>query len=373
MSPAPPESSAPQPPTFDEATAKAALRSGVVWILVFAAALALAVLAVARSEFGAQHALDILKRAQLGYILAATAIMSFAFVFMSLRWRALLPPDRRPPVLGLTAVILAGLLLNYALPGPMGELGAAWFASRRYKVGLAEALTSGVTARLIGLGTAALLGALFWIIAPLQLPPGTAEAVGLAAAAIGLGGLALLALTLRPDLWILLSRRLAERFDSKRAAGRIVHRIRDAVISLATAAHDVLHDGRKKLLVAAAWSTAGHLTVTLGIAVAILGFECSVEWFGLVFTYTTTTAGAVVLFAFPGSQLGWDAMFATLLSTAAQVPQADAIAISILVRLQQLGYTLLGAIVVAWFLRAAPKMQPASEDKSFHDHSSDLF
>ena len=372
MSPEPEESSSPPAPDFNEATAQAALRSGVIWIVVFVGALLLAILAVARSDFGAQHAVDILTRAHAGYILAATGIMSFAFVFMSLRWRALLPPDRRPPVLGLTAVILAGLLLNYALPGPMGELGAAWFASRRYKVGLAEALTSGVTARLIGLATAALLGVLFWFIAPLELPPGTAEAVGLAAAAIGLGGVALLALTLRPDLWIRLSNRLAARFAPERAVGRLVHRIRDGVVSVASAAHEVLHDGRGKLLAAAGWSTAGHLTVTLGIAVAILGFDCTVEWFGLVFTYTTTTAGAVVLFAFPGSQLGWDAMFATLLATAAQVPHADAIAISVLVRLQQLAYTLLGAIVVVWFLRATPTNAASDQDKPFHAGPPDL-
>ncbi len=361
-----------QPQTFDETTARAALRSGVFWVLVFGIVLGLAVVAVARSDFGAQHTTDILARAHPGHILAATAIMSFAFLFMSLRWRALLPPERRPPVLGLTAVILAGLLLNYALPGPMGELGAAWFASRRYKVDLAEALTSGVTARVIGLATAAVLGAFFWTIAPLDLPPGTAEAVGLAAAAIGAGGIALLALTLRPEIWIRLAGRGAAPFDPERPVGRLVHRARDAITALAKAAHDVLHDGRQKLLIAAAWSTLGHLTVTLGIAVAILGFEQPVEWLGLVFTYTTTTAGAVVLFAFPGSQLGWDAMFATLLATAAKVPHADAIAISILVRIQQLGYMLLGAIVVFWFLRSKPRNRAAEQDMSFHPPTSDL-
>jgi uncharacterized membrane protein YbhN (UPF0104 family) len=112
--------------------------------------------------------------------------------------------------------------------------------------------------------------------------------------------------------------------------------------------------------------------VTLGIAVAILGFEQPVEWLGLVFTYTTTTAGAVVLFAFPGSQLGWDAMFATLLATAAGVPHADAIAISILVRMQQLGYMLVGAFVVFWFLRSKPHDAVPDQDISFHPRTPDL-
>lgn|GEM_PF-817937 len=346
--------------TFDEGTARTALRSGVVWVVGFAAVIVLAAVAVARTDLGAQHAADLIERARVPHLLLATAIMSLAFIFMSLRWRALLPPERRPPVMGLTAIILAGLLLNYALPGPMGELGAAWFVSRRYKVSVSEALTSGVTARAIGLATAALLGAFFWWLAPLDLPAGTAEAVGLAAAAIGAGGVALLALTLRPDLWIRLANHIAARFDPDRPPGRLVGKLRGAVVSLASAAHIVLHRGRHKLLIAAGWSTLGHLTVTTGIAVAIIGLDQTVEWLGLVFTYTTTTAGAVVLFAFPGSQLGWDAMFATLLATAAHIPHADAIAISLLVRLQQLAYMLVGAAVVAWLLRSSAP-QPPSE------------
>ena len=351
MPPTPP-TPAPRPPAFDEQTARSALRTGVIWVVGFAAVVALAVVAISRTDFAAQHVADLAARASVAHIIAATGIMSFAFIFMSLRWRALLPADRRPPVLGLTAVILAGLLLNYALPGPVGEVGAAWFASRRYDLTVAEALTSGVTARVIGLATAALMGALFWVVAPLDLPPGTARAVGLAAAAIGAGGVALLALTLRPDLWIRVAGAVAGRFDPDRPLGRLAHKVRSAVVSLASAAHAVLHDGRENLLVAAVWSTLGHLTVTCGIAVAILGLGQTVEWLGLVFTYTTTTAGAVVLFAFPGSQLGWDAMFASLLVTAAQIPEPDAIAISVLVRLQQLAYMLVGAGVVAWLLRA---------------------
>ena len=354
-------------PEFDEGTARSALRSGIVWVIGFGAFIALVCIVLAKTDLGADHAADLISRASVKHLVAATAIMSFAFIFMSLRWRALLPPERRPPVIGLTAIILAGLLLNYALPGPVGELGAAWFVSRRYKIPIAEALTSGVTARMIGLATAALLGAIFWWIAPLDLPAGTSEAVAIAALLIGCGGVALLALTLRPDIWIRLAQTLADRFDPETTSGSVVHKLRDAVTSLAQAAHTVLHNGRHKLLFAAFWSIAGHLTVTVGIATAIIGLDQTVEWLGLIFTYTTTTAGAVVLFAFPGSQLGWDAMFATLLTTAAHIPKADAIAISLLVRMQQLAYMLVGAGVVAWLLRTnqfARESPPSIPDKA---------
>lgn len=340
-----------EPARFDANTATRAVRRGLWSVAAFLGAIGLAAVAIARTDLGALHTEDLLSRARPMWLLAATAIMSLAFVFMSLRWRALLPRDQRPPVMGLTAIILAGLLLNYALPGPVGELGAAWFVSRKYGVGTARALASGVTARAIGLATAALLGTTFWFIAPLDLPEGTGQAIGMAVAAIGIGGVTLIGLTLRPDLWIRVADHVADRVNADAGVGKIVHKLRNGVVALASAAHQVLHGGRGPLLEAAGWSTLGHLTVTSGIAVAIAGLDASVDWLGLVFTYTTTTAGAVVLFAFPGSQLGWDALFATLLATAGGLPQADAVAVSMLVRVQQLFYMVVGGGVVLWLVR----------------------
>ena len=352
------------PATFDATTARRAVRRGLWSVAALVAALGLAAIAIARTDLGALHTQDLLERAQPAELLAATGIMSLAFVFMSLRWRALLPPEDKPPVLGLTAIILAGLLLNYALPGPVGELGAAWFASRRYGVGTARALASGVTARAIGLATAALLGATFWLIAPLEIPEGTDSAIGVAVAAIGGGGLALIALTLRPDIWIRLAGEVARRVDAQTPLGRVVTKVHDGVVALASAAHQVLHGGRGPLLEAAGWSILGHLTVTSGIAVAVHGLGNVVDWLGLIFTYATTTAGAVVLFAFPGSQLGWDVLFATLLATTAGLPEADAVAVSVLVRLQQRFYMVVGGGVVVWLVR---EMQTAGSPEGEPD------
>jgi uncharacterized membrane protein YbhN (UPF0104 family) len=123
----------------------------------------------------------------------------------------------------------------------------------------------------------------------------------------------------------------------------------------------VLHGGRGPLLEAAGWSILGHLTVTSGIAVAVFGLDATVNWLGLIFTYATTTAEAVVLFAFPGSQLGWDALFATLLTTAAGLPKADAVAVSVLVRVQQLFYMVVGGVVVLWLVRGMRGRTPEAE------------
>ena len=342
------------PQGFDATTARSALRRGLWSVLGLLGLIALAGLAVSRTDVGAEHLSDIAARMRVPHLLAATGLMSLAFVFLGLRWRALLPERHKPPPLGLTAIILAGLLLNYALPGPMGELGAAWFAHRRYGVGVADALASGVIARAIGLASAALLGAVIWSTVALPVPEGMDQLVGLAALATGGGGALLVLLTVRPDLWTRLAALVLDPMQARLPARAtpFVEKARGAVAALAGASHAVLHRGRGPVLEAAAWSCVAHLMVVVGIGVAIIGLGETPRWIGLAFTYTTTTAGAVVLFAFPGSQLGWDAMFATLLTVTADVASADAIAVSVIVRLQQLAFMLVGALAVAWLLQA---------------------
>ena len=71
----------------------------------------------------------------------------------------------------------------------------------------------------------------------------------------------------------------------------------------------------------------------------------------MVFSQCAVTAGAVVLFAMPGMQVGWDAAFATLMVTAVGLPLEFALAITVLVRCQQLVVVSVGALVLAVMLR----------------------
>ena len=72
---------------------------------------------------------------------------------------------------------------------------------------------------------------------------------------------------------------------------------------------------------------------------------------GLIFTYTITTAAAVLLFALPGSYIGWDALFLGLLITAAGFNPIEAAAIALVVRLQQFVFMLLGGLSLGWLMR----------------------
>ena len=338
-------------PGFSAAVAQRAVRRGVISVLAFVLLIAAVVVAVANTDVGAAHVADIRQRMSMAALVASTTLMSAAFVFMGLRWRALLPEGNRPPVFGLSAIILAGLLLNYALPGPMGELGAAWFAHRRYRVPLADALATGVTARIIGLATAALLAAVVWTVTDVPAVEGTKTLIIAATSLIAVGGLALSVLAVRPQVWQRLATWMLGPMlrGPPRIAG-LTQRLLDAVNSIANAIAGVVHRGLRPMLAAAGWSIGGHLTVTTGIAIAIGGLDAVFDIAGLAFTYAATTAGAVALFALPGSQLGWDALFVTLLVWTTGLTEPDAVAVAMLIRLQQLGYMLVGALVVGWLI-----------------------
>ena len=101
---------------------------------------------------------------------------------------------------------------------------------------------------------------------------------------------------------------------------------------------------------AAGWALAGHLVVTVGIGIAAWSLGTTASPAGVVFTYATTTAGAVALFALPGSQVGWYAMFFTLLVATAGLSAPDAVAMALAVRLQQLIIMGAGALALVWLM-----------------------
>ena len=58
--------------------------------------------------------------------------------------------------------LLAGLLINYALPALMGEVMGGWLLKREDNTPIVTGLTASTLARLIGLFTAAIGSILLW-------------------------------------------------------------------------------------------------------------------------------------------------------------------------------------------------------------------
>ena len=300
---------------------------------------------------------DILNRLNWFWLGLSCMSMSLAFVCMAARWRALMPEQLHPPLHELTGLICAGLLLNYAAPGPVGELGAAWFAHKRYPITLEASLASGISARLLGLMTTAILGVIIWLLFDLPVAEAHHSLIQSSALLIGLGGILIGLLAAFPTQW---QRFLLLMIDTVPHDG-LKTRLKSAVTRITTALIQVLNHHPKRYLRAVFWSTGAHASVTLGIVLAAIALKADYNLAGLAFTYTITTAAAVLLFAFPGSYLGWDALFLGLLMTTAGMGTAEATAIALIVRLQQIVYMGLGGFSLRWLIKGIEK-QPKSPE-----------
>ena len=298
--------------------------------------------AVARGNVSWEAVREVWDRLSLPVLIGAFAALSTGFVCLAARWRAMMITETPPPLAPLTVLMVVGTMLHFAVPGPVGEMAAAALAARRFGIGAEMAFAAGFHARLIGLGVAGLAAVGIFLFADMPVPEGTERWLALATVAIAViaGGVTILSLA--PTFLEQLSVLTWGRF----ALTRPVH---EMVLRFVFAMKNIGRLPTSRYAQAVVWAILGHACVGGGIWIAARGFGDHPGIAGLAFTYLASTAGAVVMFAFPGSQVGWDAMFIVLLTTTAGVPAADAIALSLVVRVQQLVIVVLGVLgLVAW-------------------------
>jgi len=321
-----------------------ALRAGLISGVFGLVIIVLVTVAVGRSQINTETITAIFSRAHLLPMLLSLFIMSIAFLFLGLRWQALFPPPHKPSGVGLSVILCAGLLLNSALPGPVGEFGAAWFAHKRYRAPLGMTLAAGLGARIIGMIMAASAALVCWALADLPIPDGYETTIQATAILVGLLGAGLAAAVVLPGLLARIATLTIGRFKKLSKVHALVTEVTDALTALRTY-------GISSFLRCVAWSAVAHCCVLLGILIAAWSLGASPSIPGLLFTYATTTAAVIVMFALPGSQVGWDAIFLTLLTTTAGLAMSDALAVAIVVRIQQLCIMVAGALALSWLAR----------------------
>ena len=301
--------------------------------------LGLAVFAAASSDLTGDAVRTVLRRSDPRVFVVAFAMMTGGLCFLALRWRALMPQREGVAVLPLTGIFTIGTLLNYVLPGPVGEFAAAAMVSRRFRVPAETAFAASLHARFIGLAVAGSVSAALFLTTDMPVPDGTRRWIGAATAVIAGGAVALGVLSAHPAVLEAIS---------DRTVGRVpfLAGLHASVVRLARALHATGSLGPRRYAWGVLWALCGHAMVVGGIGLAAFGLGASPDPAGLAFTYPVSTAGAVVLYAFPGSQVGWDAMFGSLLVATAGLTVTDAVAITLLVRVQQLLTVLLGAVVL---------------------------
>ncbi|MBW2256227.1 MAG: flippase-like domain-containing protein [Deltaproteobacteria bacterium] len=344
----------PEEPSGPVPEASRAIRRGFLSAGIGLALVVLAIVVVSRTQVGAEGLADLVRRARWGPLLLAWVFMSNAYLILGLRWRELMPREHWPPVLGLTSIQCVGLLLNYAVPGPFGEVGSAWFAGRRYGVPFSSALASAVAGRVIGLVSAALLAVGCWALFDLPVPEGLDAPIGAIAVALGLGGAAGVWVAARPEFAQGLAHRLLAPLEGPGLLGRAAKAVGTAVASVAEALTAVARRGLVAWARASGWSLLGHASVTAGIGVVAWSLGASPSIPGLLFTYTAVTSATVLLYAAPGSQVAWDAMLVGLLVGASGLVLPDALAVVLVIRIQQITIMAIGAGALVWLVRTNP-------------------
>ena len=277
-------------------------------------------------------------RVDLPLLLIGWLSMMAAIVVLGYRWKALLPKYDDVSGFFLGMCLAGALLLNYAVPGPFGEFAAAWFLHRKSSVSLPLGLASIAVGRLIGLACAASGTVLFWGV---LRPAPTAEVQWLLRGlviGIALGLVLLIALFTIP-------KRLKPIVEGKWGKlGGLLCQFLDAITETTS-----LH--QHSYFQAIFWSVVGHVFAAAGVWLSLLSIGDPSSFVGVVFSYLSSTCCGVVAFLFPGSQLAWDAIFASLLVSSAGYDLPGATSAVLLLRGEQIALMICGAVPLLWLLR----------------------
>jgi uncharacterized protein (TIRG00374 family) len=302
-------------------------------------------IAVSRTDQGAAAMVDIWARTRPLPLAGSIAVMTGAVGFLALRWRALIPGGEHLEIPGMMGIVCAGMLMNVALPGPVGEVGSAMLVKRRFGIPATTALAAGIHARFLGLSAAGTLALLAWALGDLPIPEEAEGLIGGVAVFIALFAMALGALSIWPKLLDRLSTETAGRLGRLPGLpGRGFAKLDETVRSTAAALGEVGRQSPSRWAWALTWSLGSHFSVTAGIWLGSHALGMDAHLPGILFTYCAATAGIVALYALPAAMAGWDALFCAFFVTTTGVTLTDAVAMTALVRTQQLLLLLLGAI-----------------------------
>ena len=199
-----------------------AVRKGIVSLVVGIVVIICIVGIASRMELTGTEVNSLLENARWECILPGWLLMCVAIIALGYRWKALIHPKHKTSGLFLACPLTAAILLNYAMPGPVGELTSAWFAHKKYGLPYEDALASGVAARLFGLCTAALGSGLIWFLFSMPVPEQVEVLLQSGVFGLTLGGLALLLLIHRPDLILSRVERLQSRLSPQGFVAKIL-------------------------------------------------------------------------------------------------------------------------------------------------------
>lgn len=263
--------------------------------------------------------------------------------FLGLRWKALLN-ETKASNLFFSACISGGLLINYALPGPMGEIMGGWLLKREDQTPIVLGLTANTLGRLIGLFTAAVGAVSLWPWIEVHNPDVTL-AMQLLLLGIGAGAVLLLALCWKAPILV----------EMATAKGKSEHH---PIKLIGTALYQVRSLKPRQITMAFVYSMLGHGVAYLGILLSLMALGDTPSAVAILFVYLVGTCCGTVAFLFPGSQLTWDVIFTGLLISAAGYTPETAILATGVLRVEQLAMMGFGGLPLMWILLRQQKSTP---------------
>ncbi len=316
-------------------------------------------LAVSRFDLGGED-LELLQgQTRPIFLVPSILLLMSGLVCVGLRWRALVPEPKRVGRTGIFGIVCSGFLLNYALPGPAGELVSAVLLDRLYGVRISIALAASLHARVVGLATAGAIALGAWAFGALPVPEGHEGMIGAATGVLAVAVLVLGAMSAKPEIIVAVSSATAGRLG--RVGGRLgtaFGKLDEAVAAVALALKSIGSLGPRAYLNAFTWSVVGYCVVALGMWAACIALGIAAYPLGLLFSHAGASAGTVVLFAFPGAQLGWDALLCAFLVGGAGISLSSALAVATVIRVQFLVAMGVGAVALFVLLPKAKVTSP---------------
>lgn len=269
---------------------------------------------------------------QWGWLFLGWLCMCSALIALGKRWQVLLHEYAIDNQF-LTAALLTALLLNYAIPGPFGEVAAAWFVHKRYQIPLEKGLVTGTAARLIGLATAAVGVLLVW--SQVDVSKDIETLLYIVVVGVGIGFGVLVVLMFVPVTW----RMQLQKKSESSGVFSLLYRFSEAFQALRIP---------RIFFRSAGWSVIGHLLAGLGVWMSIFAVYGAQNEVGVGFSYLMGTCIGAVAFLFPGAQLTWDASLALLLTSTTDLSPVDAGVMTAILRMEQIAMMLLGAVALVW-------------------------
>lgn len=299
---------------------------------------------------GADRTGQRLGQLHLGWLVGSVAIWSVTVLIQAVRWRALMPVVRRPPVLALAWVVLGSNALTLALPGPVGEFAGAWYVRHRYGVPMAVALASALLGRALAILCFGVATLALWPLRAASLPADVVRLITPIAAVTGAITLPIAGLCFRPEALMA----IASRFTLQLLPGPAGSRIRERLAWWSLCFGALGRIGARRWAAATGACFVNLTVMTVSTLASFRAIGLAADPVGTAFMQAATAVASVAGVLVPGGFGAVEVLVVALFPTFASGGTADAVFVAVVLRLVHVATLFLGVPAMVWLSASLP-------------------